>query len=106
MVDYLLDSDFEIETTSWGALRETSGLQEFEQTLAVRLADEMKDIIGSTKSDNLIENRIRLAVNRIAGEYEKIDKMDEVQIERRDDVGLGYRVKIFYYSDEPFIKDF
>lgn len=106
MVDYELDGDFHLVTTSWGAVKDTDGLREFEQTLAILLSDKMDHIIGQTSSADLIPNKIRLAVTRVAKEYEMLDEVDEVVVAETNTPSQEYQVTIYYNSDEPFIKVF
>lgn len=105
MVDYSINSDFDVHFNEWNDFATVDGLKEFEQDVVITLHDEMSDIIqyGFTQT---AKQKIKLAVNRTADKYNVINTIQRVEI--REPIGKPetFEVKIDYTTGDTFAELF
>lgn len=105
MVDYQINNKFEAVRTDWGAFKEVTGMDEFEQVVVVKLDTEFRPLLGERQSQNIV-SRIRLAINRTAREFEVIDEIKYVNVSRTDKSEGEYEVRIAYSTAPNFSEVF
>lgn len=102
MVDYAIDGQFNAVRTDWGAFKTVSGLKEFEQNLGVALDVEMGELLNNPSRGQNVEEKIRLAVHRIARDFDVIGEVRNVEVSQVIGEDAGYRVEIKYATAGRF----
>lgn len=106
MVDYQLNEDLSLARTQWGSFTTVDGINEFEQSLGVRLRGLIRDAAFS-RPNTADREKINLAAKRVANQYDILDEVDQIVVERLPESGeYDYRVFIEYSSNTPFEETF
>lgn len=106
MTDIKLDEDFQPDFTGNGDYRELDGVSEIHQSIRLSAKSRLYGIVARYKEED-IENKIRLTIQRIVREFDEIESVQEITIERvfpdkDSDKNSGYRVYIGYNDSEVF----
>ena len=95
--DLQIDQYLQPEQNDAGVFLTVGGLDEFHQSVVIRLHDR----IGDTLTDESIE-KIQLAVTRVAREHDKIDEIANISVQRSRERPDTVNVTIQYVSGETF----
>jgi hypothetical protein len=101
MVDYKVDKNFNLVRTKYGNLEQVFAKEEFQQELAIKLAEKEDEIIGRTR-DNAAVSKINLIVKRVAQEFDEIDGISNISVNKDKTALDSYRVNIRYDTGETF----
>jgi hypothetical protein len=104
MVDYELNSNFDIFTTEKGGIAEVDDLQEFEDDLVTQIEFQFSDILGGRKSLDNITQKITLLTTRIAKRFDVIDRIQRLNVTVPENKPETISVEITYSSGELFEK--
>lgn len=102
MVDYGINGDFDIYFSDFRDFVEVDGRAEFEDDVVTRLHDEFRDVIGRRGIDDTIEQKIELAVTRVARDFDIIDSISRINIFRVDFEPDTIGVEITYNTGDTF----
>lgn len=99
-MDLALNSDFSVYLDDRNDLATVSGLDEFEQSVVVRVTDYMHEsLTGLTDAQN-VEEKLRLQVSRVAREHDRIDDVVDVSVQPKPADPETRLVSIQYASDD------
>jgi hypothetical protein len=102
MVDYSVDGDFDLHFNDFQDFATVSGREEFEQDLIIYLNDELQDLLGTYKSVSTIEEKITLRAVRIAKQFDIVDRIKNVEVNKPLDATNDLEVVINYKSGEKY----
>lgn len=102
MVDFKLDSDFSPYQDDTGNFPSVSGSDEVEQTIPLLLTDYLEDTALGTTSDELIKQKIKLQVTRLAREYDPIDTIRSLSISASPDKPNTFIVEVGFETVDEF----
>jgi hypothetical protein len=102
MLDLSLDSDFSVSLNDKNDLATATDRKLFEQDVAVRLTDYFYDSVLGESDIELIKQKVRLQVNRVARDDNRLNEIQLVSISRSQDKSNTLTVRIVYESDEVF----
>jgi hypothetical protein len=107
MNDLQLNSNFSIFLNERNDLATVEGKDAFEQSVAIMLTDFMYNSIPGRTERESIKERLRLEVNRVAGEHEFVDEISSISISEKVGEAGTYTVNVTYLSDdfEDFVED-
>lgn len=101
MVDYSINENFDIHRNEWGDFVTVDGLAEFEQDVVVQLHANQRDLIYQNKSDTT-KQKIKLQVQRIARQFDVIDSISRISVEKTLGEEASYEVEVWYNTGDTF----
>lgn len=102
MTDYSIDNNFDLHFNDVNDFVTVDGRREFEQDLVVRLHFDLADLLGTDLRSTNTEKKITLLATRVAKEYDQLDSLEEVSVNRSVDQPNTLDVQITYSSGEIF----
>jgi hypothetical protein len=102
MVDYSIDSSFDIYFTEDQNFAAVDGIDEFEEDLIIAIDTRFGDLIGEYKNLNTASEKIRLLVNRLADSSDIIDRIQRIVIFEPENKPETLSIEIYYISDRTF----
>jgi len=105
MVDYKLDSNFELERTPWKDFETVDGLEEFEQNVAVSIHFRMRNLLEEP-TGNTTKEKIRAQAYRVAEQYDAISQIERIEVQRVLGEKNGYQLTVTYLTGEQFSEVF
>lgn len=105
MVDYSINSDFDIHFTEWGDFAVVDGLEEFEQDVVIRLHENQKSIYRDEAGRKIEREKIRLSVTRVAKEFDVIDSIENISITEVQAADKSYQVEVTYKTGDIFTEE-
>lgn len=100
-MDISLNSNFDAHLDDRHDLGLTTDLDEFEQSVAIRVTAYMHHaVLGETGRSN-IEERIRLQVTRAARDHETLDDVAAISIAPKETEPDTYEVQVQYIGSHP-----
>lgn len=101
MIDFALDGTLQFYKNDSGKFAVVNGIDEFEQSIRLMIAEYMHDVIGESNKEN-IKNKIRLQVSRVARNHDRLEDISEVSISESQEKANVYLVNINYESNDTF----
>lgn len=106
MTDVKLDKNLQPEFTGEGDYLEIDGEDAIHQSIRLSAKSRLYGIVARYEEED-IENKIRLTIKRIVREFDEIESVQEINIERvyptpESDENTGYRIYIGYNHSEVF----
>jgi len=105
MVDYSINKEFDIHLTKWGDFVTVDGREEFEQDIVIQLHDKFDEVLGFRGSRDSTKHKIKLAVTRIAEEFDQIDSIKNIDVVRSRDASSTYQVEVTYDTGDTFSEE-
>lgn len=102
MVDYSVDSTFDLHFTKHNDFEVVEGLQEFEENLVIELWDRFEEATGLAQNLDSTKEKIRLLINRVAAEFEVIDRIQDIRITEPLDKPETLSVEVIYMTGTRF----
>lgn len=106
MSDLKLNENLQPIFTEEGDYETVEGVENSEQIVRLSAKDKMFNISSRYKKEN-VEDKIRLAINRIADEKDFIDSVQEISVNRitsSEVEGSGYKVSITYNKSNNYTR--
>jgi len=104
MSDLKLDENLQPVFSEKGDYETVEGVENSEQIIRLSAKDKMFNISSRYKKEN-IEDKIRLAISRIADEKDFIESVQNITVENitsKEVEGSGYRVSITYNKSNNY----
>lgn len=105
MVDYSINGDFELQFTPWDDFVTVEGLEEFEQDIVIQIHDKQRELFNQRHRKST-PNKIRLQIIRIAKEFDVIDEIIEININKIAGESASYEVEVIYNTGDTFSEQF
>lgn len=102
MVDYAIDSTFDIFRTEYDNISEVDGLEEFEQDLIVELDTQIQEYTGGYKNTNTLEQKVVLLATRLARQHDILDSVVNISANPVPNRPETLAVEIEYESSQTF----
>jgi hypothetical protein len=105
MVDYYLNESFEIEDDQHGGYKLVDGKEEFQQKVIVELTEREREIMrnGFTKTT---KEKIQLAVQRTAQNFNLVNEIRNINISRPVDKRSTFEVEVTFVTGGNFQETF
>jgi hypothetical protein len=100
MFDLALDEDFSVYLNDRNEVASVTGRAEFEQSVRVMITEFMHNAVLGESNADIIKNKIRLQVARVAQEHDMVDGITNLDISTSPNSPNTYRVVINYESEE------
>lgn len=101
-MDLSLNDEFSVHLDDRNDLAVVEGRAAFEQSVVVRVTDRMHDsIMGATGRQN-IEEKIHLAVSRVARNHDQLDSIASIDITQPTGQPDTYAVEVEYLEAGDF----
>lgn len=102
MVDYSVDSSYDLHFDEQNNFVIVDGIEEFEEDLTIEIDYRFADLIGEQKNLETVSEKIRLLVRRLAQDYDVIDFIRRIVIYEPEDKPESISLEIFYNSGDSF----
>lgn len=102
MVDYSVDSSYDLHFTEDGDFVAVDGIEEFEEDLVIAIDFRFAPLIGDYNNTDTISEKIRLLIRRLASQYDLIDEIKRIVIFEPEDKPETLSIEIFYVSNRTF----
>jgi hypothetical protein len=102
MVDYSIDSSYDIRLGENQTFATVDGIEEFEEDLIIAIDFRFSGLIGEYKNIDTATQKLRLLIRRLAESSDIIDQIQRIVISEPKDKPETFTVEIFYISDRTF----
>lgn len=99
--DLGIDKNFDVFIDDRNDLGLVDGRREVEQSIALQVSLYYYNQIGSSDLPN-VEERLELRARRVARENRRIDSLEDIIVEPREEQPNVFEVTIVYNQDEDF----
>jgi hypothetical protein len=102
MVDYSVDSTFDLHFTGNGDFAIVEGREEFEEDFVIELDSEFGNLLTTTTGNKAVREKIHLIAVRTAKKYDVVDRLQEIQITEPVDKPYTIEIELLYDTGETF----
>lgn len=102
MVDYAVDSTFDLFKTDHNDIAEVDGIEEFEQKISIRLHYKIKEYVEGYKDTDALLERVNLIVTRVAREEDVLDSIVSINASEVPEKKETLAVEIVYESADNY----
>jgi hypothetical protein len=102
MVDYSLDSSFDIFTTEEDDFAVVDGLDEFQEDVVVTLNERLEGLTSNVQSDDAITEKVRYQVVTTAREMGVIDEIRHINIFQKEEQPETLFLEVIYSTGDFF----
>ena len=96
MVDYSIDSDFNLHFNEWDDFVVVDGLEEFEQDVVIQLHENLSDVLNYRGTTQTAREKIVLEVTRIAKQFGVIESVEDIDVRKVRGEQGSYEVRVIY----------
>lgn len=102
MVDYSVNSNYDLHFNENGEFETVDGLAEFEENLMIKIDYNFATLIGEYKNLDTASQKIRLMVTRLAKDFDVIDQIKRIVITEPEDKPETLSIDVFYTTGDTF----
>lgn len=102
MVDYAIDSTFDIYFTEENKFAVANDRKEFEDDLSIALDEQLSQYIGQRKSTANLKQRVKLLATRFVNESNAVESVASVRVTETPLKSTSIALEITYRTGETF----